>query len=129
MARGPLKRVIQRRLQDPLAQLILEGKIGDGAHVKVSACKTGLTINGQEFAASADELADAPPAGIAAELGDLAGDDRLKRFSLGIAECGADGGVGGVAAARHQQAADAGLCCGGHPWCARRRPGRPRTRR
>ena len=32
MARGRLKRVIQRRLQDPLAQLILEGKIADGAH-------------------------------------------------------------------------------------------------
>jgi ATP-dependent Clp protease ATP-binding subunit ClpB len=59
----PLKRVIQRRLQDPLAQLILEGRIADGAHVKVSASKTGLTINGQEFAASADELVDAAPAG------------------------------------------------------------------
>src|SRR3569832_1144433 len=47
----PLKRVIQRRLQDPLAQMLLEGKIGDGANVKVSASKTGLTINGQEFAA------------------------------------------------------------------------------
>ncbi len=59
----PLKRVIQRRLQDPLAQMILEGKIGDGAKVKVSASKTGLTINGQEFAAAADELVDAAPAG------------------------------------------------------------------
>jgi ATP-dependent Clp protease ATP-binding subunit ClpB len=61
----PLKRVIQRRLQDPLAQLLLEGRIADGAHVKVSASKTGLTINGEEFAASADELADAAPAGVA----------------------------------------------------------------
>jgi ATP-dependent Clp protease ATP-binding subunit ClpB len=61
----PLKRVIQRRLQDPLAQLILEGRIGDGAEVKVSASKTGLTLDGQEFAASADELADAAPAGTA----------------------------------------------------------------
>jgi ATP-dependent Clp protease ATP-binding subunit ClpB len=61
----PLKRVIQRRLQDPLAQLILEGKSADGSHVKVSASKTGLTIDGQEFAASADELADAAPAGVA----------------------------------------------------------------
>ena len=43
--------MIQRRLQDPLAQLLLEGKIADGATVKVSASKTGLTINGQEFAA------------------------------------------------------------------------------
>jgi len=61
----PLKRVIQRRLQDPLAQMILEGRIGDGAIIKVSASKTGLTINGQEFAASADELVDAAPAGVA----------------------------------------------------------------
>jgi ATP-dependent Clp protease ATP-binding subunit ClpB len=61
----PLKRVIQRRIQDPLAQLILEGKITDGAHVNVSASKTGLTINGQEFAAATDELVDAAPAGIA----------------------------------------------------------------
>ena len=52
----PLKRVIQRRLQDPLAHLLLEGKISDGSKVKVGAGKSGLTINGQEFAASSDEL-------------------------------------------------------------------------
>jgi ATP-dependent Clp protease ATP-binding subunit ClpB len=61
----PLKRVIQRRLQDPLAQMILEGKVGEGASVTVSASKTGLTINGQEFAAANDELVDAAPAGVA----------------------------------------------------------------
>ena len=59
----PLKRVIQRRLQDPLAQLILEGNIAEGATVSVSAGKTGLIVNGQEFSASADELFDAPPPG------------------------------------------------------------------
>ncbi len=61
----PLKRVIQRRLQDPLAQLILEGKISEGAEVKVSAGKAGLIVNGQEFSAHADELADVPPPGSA----------------------------------------------------------------
>jgi ATP-dependent Clp protease ATP-binding subunit ClpB len=61
----PLKRVIQRRLQDPLAQLILEGRITDGDTVTVSASKTGLTVNGQEFAATADELVDTAPAGVA----------------------------------------------------------------
>ena len=35
----PLKRVIQRRLQDPLAHLLLEGKIGDGSKVKVGGGK------------------------------------------------------------------------------------------
>jgi ATP-dependent Clp protease ATP-binding subunit ClpB len=59
----PLKRVIQRRLQDPLAQLLLEGKVGDGDTVTVSANKTGLTIDGREFPAGTDELADLPPPG------------------------------------------------------------------
>ena len=61
----PLKRVIQRRLQDPLAQMILEGKISEGAEIKVSAGKAGLIVNGQEFAAHPDELADVPPPGSA----------------------------------------------------------------
>ena len=58
----PLKRVIQRSLQDPLAQMILEGKIGDGDLVKASAGKRGLTLNGVEYA-SDDALAlfDEPP--------------------------------------------------------------------
>jgi hypothetical protein len=33
--------------------------------VTVSASKTGLTINGKEFAAGIDELVDAAPAGTA----------------------------------------------------------------
>ena len=57
----PLKRAIQRRLQDPLAHLLLEGKIADGAKVIVSASKTGLIINGQEFSAAADELGEVMP--------------------------------------------------------------------
>jgi len=52
----PLKRVIQRRLQDPLAQLLLEGKILDGQKVKVTGGKNGLAIDGVEFAASDDDL-------------------------------------------------------------------------
>ncbi|MEE9208933.1 MAG: AAA family ATPase, partial [Kiloniellales bacterium] len=42
----PLRRVIQRALQNPLAGLILEGKIGEGGTAKVSAGKDGLVING-----------------------------------------------------------------------------------
>jgi ATP-dependent Clp protease ATP-binding subunit ClpB len=57
----PLKRVIQRRLQDPLAQLLLEGRIGDGQEVKVSATKLGLTIDGQSFDVGEDMFAPEPP--------------------------------------------------------------------
>jgi ATP-dependent Clp protease ATP-binding subunit ClpB len=43
----PLKRVIQKNVQDPLSELILEGKIKDGDEVTVSANQTGLIINGE----------------------------------------------------------------------------------
>jgi ATP-dependent Clp protease ATP-binding subunit ClpB len=57
----PLKRVIQRRLQDPLAELLLEGRISDGATVKVSATKRGLSLNGMEFASGESDLMDEQP--------------------------------------------------------------------
>ncbi len=47
----PLKRVIQRYLQNPLASQILEGTIADGAKVRITASEDGLMIN--------NELADA----------------------------------------------------------------------
>jgi len=40
----PLKRVIQRELQNPLAQLILEGRIPDGSTVHVASNNEGLVI-------------------------------------------------------------------------------------
>jgi ATP-dependent Clp protease ATP-binding subunit ClpB len=40
----PLKRVIQRELQNPLAQAILEGRIPDGSTVHVTASDKGLVI-------------------------------------------------------------------------------------
>jgi ATP-dependent Clp protease ATP-binding subunit ClpB len=40
----PLKRVIQRELQNPLAQQILEGLIPDGSTVRVGAGDKGLVI-------------------------------------------------------------------------------------
>ncbi|MEG3618197.1 ATP-dependent chaperone ClpB [Magnetovibrio sp. PR-2] len=46
----PLKRVIQRALQNPLAGMILEGKVKDGDAVRVSASDKGLTINGEDVA-------------------------------------------------------------------------------
>jgi ATP-dependent Clp protease ATP-binding subunit ClpB len=48
----PLKRVIQRSLQNPLAGLILEGAIREGEAVHVSAGRDGLVINGQVAAAA-----------------------------------------------------------------------------
>jgi ATP-dependent Clp protease ATP-binding subunit ClpB len=49
----PLKRVIQRYLQDPLAELILSGRVKDGDKVAVSATKFGLTFNGKVAPAAA----------------------------------------------------------------------------
>ncbi|MBU6418482.1 MAG: ATP-dependent chaperone ClpB [Proteobacteria bacterium] len=42
----PLKRVIQRNLQNPLAGLILEGAVKDGDTVKVAGSEQGLVIGG-----------------------------------------------------------------------------------
>ena len=42
----PLKRLIQRELQDPLARLILEGGIKDGETIRVSTEGGMLTLNG-----------------------------------------------------------------------------------
>ncbi len=53
----PLKRVIQRHLQDPLAQMLLAGEILDGQTVPVTAGSEGLVIAGQ----AQGEDADAPP--------------------------------------------------------------------
>jgi len=41
----PLKRVIQRRLQDPIARAILEGTLAEGDVIGVSASDDGLTIH------------------------------------------------------------------------------------
>ena len=40
----PLKRVLQRALQDPLAALILKGEVADGSVVRVTADASGLVI-------------------------------------------------------------------------------------
>jgi ATP-dependent Clp protease ATP-binding subunit ClpB len=43
----PLKRVIQRHVQDPLAEMILAGEVKDGDHVAISAEGNVLTFNGK----------------------------------------------------------------------------------
>jgi ATP-dependent Clp protease ATP-binding subunit ClpB len=48
----PLKRVIQKSVQDPLAEMILAGQVKDGEKVAISAGKQGLTFNGKLAAAA-----------------------------------------------------------------------------
>jgi ATP-dependent Clp protease ATP-binding subunit ClpB len=54
----PLKRTIQRAVQDPLAEMILAGQVLDGEAVTISANDSGLTFNGQP--ASAEAAASVP---------------------------------------------------------------------
>ena len=49
----PLKRVIQKFVQDPLSELILSGRIKDGEKVSISAGRQGLTFNDNPAAAAA----------------------------------------------------------------------------
>jgi ATP-dependent Clp protease ATP-binding subunit ClpB len=51
----PLKRTIQRAVQDPLAEMILAGQIHDGETVKISAGEGGLTFNGEVAGVALDE--------------------------------------------------------------------------
>ncbi|MEO0399832.1 MAG: ATP-dependent chaperone ClpB [Pseudomonadota bacterium] len=64
----PLKRVIQKALQDPLAELILAGDVLESAEIKVSADADGLKINGKSVGGahrsfSAPGAPNEPPAG------------------------------------------------------------------
>ncbi len=54
----PLKRVIQKELQDPLARLVLEGKVADSSTIKVDVEGGSLSINGvpNDFAKGAAAL-------------------------------------------------------------------------
>jgi ATP-dependent Clp protease ATP-binding subunit ClpB len=49
----PLKRVIQRHVQDPLAQQILEGRVKDGDVVRLSVHDGDLVLNGEPVKAAA----------------------------------------------------------------------------
>jgi len=48
----PLKRVIQKSVQDPLAEMLLSGSVKDGEKVVISAGRQGLTFNGKLAAAA-----------------------------------------------------------------------------
>jgi ATP-dependent Clp protease ATP-binding subunit ClpB len=49
----PLKRVIQKYVQDPLAEMVLSGKIHDGETVHITASNDGLMFNGEAAKAKA----------------------------------------------------------------------------
>jgi ATP-dependent Clp protease ATP-binding subunit ClpB len=48
----PLKRVIQKSVQDPLAEMILSGRVKDGEKVVISVGPQGLAFNGKLAAAA-----------------------------------------------------------------------------
>jgi ATP-dependent Clp protease ATP-binding subunit ClpB len=56
----PLKRVIQKNVQDPLAEMLLAGKIGDGQKIEVGAENGKLTLNGQPVGTAGAEAESAP---------------------------------------------------------------------
>src|SRR4029078_2767465 len=56
----PLKRVIQKSIQDPLAEMILAGTIKDGEKVTICGDKLGLTFNGK-LAQAAGREGRGPP--------------------------------------------------------------------
>jgi len=56
----PLKRVIQRHLQDPLAEMILAGEVSDGDKVKISTEGNVLTFNGKPAATAEIAQFEAP---------------------------------------------------------------------
>ncbi len=49
----PLKRVIQKQLQDPLSEMILSGDVSDGTKVRVGVSGDGLEINGRKLEVAA----------------------------------------------------------------------------
>ena len=49
----PLKRVIQRSLQNPLASLLLEGKVKDGDTVAIGVENGELTVGGHRVMSEA----------------------------------------------------------------------------
>jgi ATP-dependent Clp protease ATP-binding subunit ClpB len=55
----PLKRVIQRQLQDPLAEMLLAGDVLDGGTVEVTTGPEGLIVGGKVIASRRERPAQA----------------------------------------------------------------------
>jgi ATP-dependent Clp protease ATP-binding subunit ClpB len=58
----PLKRAIQKTVQDPLAQMLLAGEIEDGETVKIGVAHGALTFNGKPAPGATREPNPAKPA-------------------------------------------------------------------
>jgi ATP-dependent Clp protease ATP-binding subunit ClpB len=58
----PLKRTIQKTVQDPLAQMLLAGDIRDGETVKIGVSHSALTFNGKPAPGAPEAPASAKPA-------------------------------------------------------------------
>jgi ATP-dependent Clp protease ATP-binding subunit ClpB len=57
----PLKRVIQKNVQDPLAEMVLAGEIGEGRTVEISAADGELTLDGKPVTKDKFDV-ETPPA-------------------------------------------------------------------
>ncbi len=57
----PLKRVIQRSLQNPLAEMLLSGEVLDGQTVKVTAGPDGLVVGNRVAGGTLGKAGDKPP--------------------------------------------------------------------
>ncbi|THD47565.1 MAG: ATP-dependent chaperone ClpB [Bradyrhizobium sp.] len=57
----PLKRTIQKWVQDPLAQMLLAGEVRDGETVKIGVSHGALTFNGKPAAGGLEQDAEPPP--------------------------------------------------------------------
>src|SRR5271154_2743090 len=55
----PLERVIQKWVQDPLAQMLRAGELSDGSTIKLSVSQGHLTINGKEVGGESDDSSKA----------------------------------------------------------------------
>jgi ATP-dependent Clp protease ATP-binding subunit ClpB len=58
----PLKRTIQKTVQDPLAQMLLAGELRDGETIKLGVSHGALTFNGKPAPGSPEEAAPDKPA-------------------------------------------------------------------
>ena len=56
----PLRRLIQRRLENPLARMVLSGELNAGAHVLVDAGEDGIVLNAQPASTPAEAAPTEP---------------------------------------------------------------------